>query len=199
MNTDTNTIFFLFFHDLESPSFVSKPPASFKVSNIGASIRVNCSATGSPLPKILWYKDNVSLPVFNNVTTDEVTSELVIGQFKPSDQATYTCVARNMYNDEEKTSTNIGNAFINSSISAQPLGLISTFGSRKSVQTLAINLAPLKKTHTQWTRMFYTIFTVFYPPAPKSGLMKLTSVASVSNRIIQLSRRTRAETLANVG
>ena len=127
----------------------------------------------------------------------------MIGQFKPSDQATYTCVARNMYNDEEKTSTNIGNEFINSFISPQPLGLISTFGSRTSVQTLAINLAPLKlkktHTHTQWTRMFYTIFTVFYPPAPKSGLMKLTSVASVSNRIIQLSRRTRSETLANVG
>ena len=79
---------------------------------------------------MLWYKNNVSLPVFNNVTTDEVTSELVIGQFKPSDQATYTCVARNMYNDEEKTSTNIGNEFIDSSISAKPLGLISTFAFR---------------------------------------------------------------------
>lgn len=136
VNTDTNPMFFFkFFLDLESPSFVSKPPASFKVSSIGASIRVNCSATGSPLPQILWYKNNVSLPVFNNVTTDEVTSELVIGQFKPSDQATYTCVARNMYNDEEKTRTNIGNAFINSSISPQPLGLISTFGSRKSPKT----------------------------------------------------------------
>ncbi|CAH3160376.1 unnamed protein product [Porites lobata] len=98
---------FLKVKSVESPSFVSKPPASFKVSSIGALIRVNCSATGSPLPKILWYKNNVSLPVFNNVTTDEVTSELVIGQFKPSDQATYTCVARNMYNDEEKTTTNI--------------------------------------------------------------------------------------------
>ena len=72
------------------------------------TIRVNCSATGSPLPKIRWYKNNVSLPVFNNVTTDEVTSELVIGQFKPSDQATYTCVARNMYNDEERTDAEIG-------------------------------------------------------------------------------------------
>ena len=72
------------------------------------TIRVNCSATGSPLPKIRWYKNNVSLPVFNNVTTDEVTSELVIGQFKPSDQATYTCVARNMYNDEVRTDAEIG-------------------------------------------------------------------------------------------
>ena len=127
----------------------------------------------------------------------------MIGQFKPSDQATYTCVARNMYNDEEKTSTNIGNAFINSSISAQPVGLISTFGSRKSVQTLAINLAPLKlkKTHTHSGRgcsiLYLLCFT--HQPPNRGSVMKLTSVASVSNRIIQLSRRTRAETLANVG
>lgn len=65
-------------------------------------------ATGLPLPKITWYKNNVSISVFNNVTRDEVTSELVIGQFHPSDQATYKCVARNIYNDEVNATTNVG-------------------------------------------------------------------------------------------
>ena len=85
------------------------------------------------------------MPVFNNVTTYEVTSELVIGQFKPSDQATYTCVARNMYNDEEKTSTNIGNGRLLIHLfqpslwdSFQPSGL-------ENLQTLAINLVLKKK------------------------------------------------------
>jgi len=32
----------------------------------------------------------------------------VIGQFKPSDQATYTCVARNMYDDEVRADAEIG-------------------------------------------------------------------------------------------
>ncbi|KAM7427694.1 hypothetical protein ABFA07_021217 [Porites harrisoni] len=92
---------------VEIPVFTLTPSSSISVSSIGASVRVNCSARGSPLPKIMWYKNNVSVPVINNVTKDEVAAELVIGQFQPSDQATYTCVARNVYNDEVKTTTKI--------------------------------------------------------------------------------------------
>ena len=32
----------------------------------------------------------------------------MIGQFQPSDQANYKCVARNMYNDEVNATTNVG-------------------------------------------------------------------------------------------
>ena len=32
----------------------------------------------------------------------------MIGQFQPSDQATYKCVVRNMYNDEVNATTNVG-------------------------------------------------------------------------------------------
>ena len=45
--------------------------------------------------------------VINNVTEDEFTSELVIGEFQPADQATYRCVTRNVYNDTVETSTKI--------------------------------------------------------------------------------------------
>ena len=45
--------------------------------------------------------------VINNVTEDEFTSELVIGEFQPADQATYRCVARNVYNDTVETSSKI--------------------------------------------------------------------------------------------
>lgn len=99
---------FLSYLNLEIPVFTSTPSSSINVSSIGASVRANCSARGSPLPKIMWYKNNVSVPVINNVTKDEVAAELVISQFQPSDQATYTCVARNVYNDEVKTTTKIG-------------------------------------------------------------------------------------------
>lgn len=101
---------FLCYPNLEIPVFTSTPSSSINVSSIGASVRVNCSARGSPVPKIRWYKNNVNVPVINNVTKDEVTAELVIGQFQPSDQATYTCVARNVYNNEVKTTTKIGKA-----------------------------------------------------------------------------------------
>ena len=50
------------------------------------------------------------MEVIQYVTKKELTSELVIGQFQPSDQATYTCVARNVYNDIVKTTSRIGEA-----------------------------------------------------------------------------------------
>ena len=58
--------------------------------------------------------------------------ELVIDQFQPSDQATYTCIARNMYKDEVKTSTKIGTMLIQLPLSsfkslAKPALFLLTF------------------------------------------------------------------------
>lgn len=89
------------------PVFSSSPPASINVSRIRESLRLNCSAKGSPLPAVTWYKNDVSMPVINNVANDEFTSELVIAKFQPEDQATYRCVARNVYNDTVETSSRI--------------------------------------------------------------------------------------------
>ena len=99
---------FIFYQ--EPPVFSSNPPPLITVSSITSSIRVNCSAKGSPLPNVTWYKKNVSMEVTQYVTEQELTSELVIGQFQPSDQATYTCVARNVYNDVVNTTSKIGEA-----------------------------------------------------------------------------------------
>ena len=89
------------------PVFSSTPSSSVSVPSIRESLRVNCSARGSPLPTVTWYKNDVRMPVINNVTDEEFTSELVIGEFQPADQATYRCVARNVYNDTVETSTRI--------------------------------------------------------------------------------------------
>ena len=79
------------------PVFSSKPSSSVSVRSIREALRVSCSAKGSPLPIVTWYKNNVSVPVINNITEDEFTSELVIGEFQPADQGTYKCVARHVY------------------------------------------------------------------------------------------------------
>ena len=96
----------------EPPVFTVTPPEAVNISGVEEPVRINCSATGSPLPKITWYKNNITLPANIYVNDDEVTSELVIGQPKPSLQITYTCVARNLYNDELKTSTKIGKVYL---------------------------------------------------------------------------------------
>ena len=117
---------------LEPPSFTTPPPDEINASGIRESVRVNCSATGAPLPKITWYKNNVTIPSTYYADTAEVTVELVIDQFQPSDQATYTCSARNMYKDEVKTSTKIGTMLIQLPLSsfkslAKPALFLLTF------------------------------------------------------------------------
>ncbi|KAL9980581.1 hypothetical protein ACROYT_G009187 [Oculina patagonica] len=89
------------------PMFSTTPSSSISVSGIRESLRVKCSAKGSPLPTVTWYKNDVTVQVVNNSTEDEFTSELVIGEFQPADQATYICVARNVYNDTVETSSKI--------------------------------------------------------------------------------------------
>ena len=89
------------------PVFSSTPSSSVSVPSIRESLRVSCSARGSPLPTVTWYKNDVRAPVRNNVTDDEFTSELVISEFQPADQATYKCVARNVYNNTVESSTKI--------------------------------------------------------------------------------------------
>ena len=89
------------------PIFSSTPSSSVSVPSTREELRVSCSAKGSPLPTVTWYRNEVSVPVINNVTDYEFTSELVIGKFQPADQATYKCVARNVYNDTVETSTRI--------------------------------------------------------------------------------------------
>ena len=89
------------------PVFSSRPSSSVSVPSIRGSLRVSCSAKGSPLPTVTWYKNDVNVSVISKVTAVEFTSELVIGEFQPADQATYKCVARNVYNDTVETSTRI--------------------------------------------------------------------------------------------
>ena len=89
------------------PVFSSRPSSSVSVPSIRESLRLWCSAKGSPLPTVTWYKNDVNVSAVNKVTSDEFTSELVIGEFQPADQATYRCVARNVYNDTVETNTRI--------------------------------------------------------------------------------------------
>lgn len=48
--------------------------------------------------------------VITYVKKEELTSELVIEQFQPWNQGTYTCVARTVYNNRVETSSKIGEA-----------------------------------------------------------------------------------------
>ena len=105
-----------------NPYIVSSPPSEIQVQNVGDSVRLNCSAGDSPLPKVTWLKDgrrNISGVV--NDGNDVLNSEIVIYRFKPSDVGIYTCL---FYNDknvtaEANTSLSMSNVtYLNTSIAA---------------------------------------------------------------------------------
>lgn len=80
---------------------MSSPSSQIQVQNVGDSVKLNCSARGSPLPKVKWFKDGrrVIFKAKNDVT-DIIETEFVLHRFKPSDAGIYKCL---FYNDKNGT------------------------------------------------------------------------------------------------
>ena len=73
-----------------NPYIVSRPANEIQVQKLGDTVRLNCSAGGLPLPKIIW------LVVHGGI--DLTKSELTINHFKPTDVGMYTCLFYNERN-----------------------------------------------------------------------------------------------------
>ena len=80
---------------------MSSPPREMLVQNVGDTVKLNCSAGGSPLPKVTWLKDRRRIISRRmNDGNDLIKTELVIHSFRPIDAGIYTCV---FYNDKNVT------------------------------------------------------------------------------------------------
>ena len=91
-----------------NPYIVSSPPREIQVQNIGDSVKLNCSARGSPLPKVKWLKDkNNVIPMATQDDKDSVRSEILIARFKPNDSGNYSCVFQNDKNGTATASTSL--------------------------------------------------------------------------------------------
>ena len=80
---------------------MSSPPSEIKVQHVGDTVKLNCSAGGSPLPRVAWFKNGRR--VFSRAANDGnglIKSEMVIHRFKPGDSGIYTCL---FYNDKNMT------------------------------------------------------------------------------------------------
>ena len=93
---------------------MSSPPSGIQVENVGDTVRLNCSAGGSPLPKVAWFKDgrHIMSRAMND-GCDLIKTEFVIHRFNPIDAGIYTCL---FYNDknvsvEAKTSLSMSIVF----------------------------------------------------------------------------------------
>lgn len=87
---------------------MSSPSNEIQVQNVGDSVKLNCSASGLPLPKVEWYKDGrlVSFQAKHYVT-DLIKSEFVIHRFKSSDAGMYKCLFYNNKNGTAEANTSL--------------------------------------------------------------------------------------------
>ena len=78
------------------------------MKNVGDFVNSTCSAGGSPLPHVKWFKDGKHvLPAAVHRGKDILKSELIIHHFKPSDAGVYTCLFHNDRNATAQASTNL--------------------------------------------------------------------------------------------
>ena len=74
------------------PPQITQPPQDTS-GTIYSTTNLTCKATGSPIPTILWYKDNMLIP---NDNTD--VSVLLFPELDLNNRGFYYCEARSIIN-----------------------------------------------------------------------------------------------------
>ena len=87
---------------------ISSPPSEMLVQKVSDYVKLNCSSSGSPLPKVKWLKDGKVISEAGYSAVDLTMSELIISSFKPSDTGLYICRFYNSKNSTVEASTNLG-------------------------------------------------------------------------------------------
>lgn len=91
-----------------NPYIISSPPSDILVQEVGNYVELNCSSSGSPLPKVQWLKDGKVISEAGYNAMDLTMSKLIIPSFKPSDMGLYSCRFYNSKNSTVESSTNLG-------------------------------------------------------------------------------------------
>lgn len=91
------------------------PPKDRKLVNIAVGnnvtsllntpIKIVCSATGSPKPRITWMKNGKALDQSDDRYSIFENGTLLIAQASPEDQGKYTCIAKNKEGQDNASST----------------------------------------------------------------------------------------------
>lgn len=88
------------------PPKIIEPPQDIRGKLYERAI-LNCKATGSPRPQILWYKNE------NLVGNDNIDqTQLVFEKLELSDRGFYHCEARNVIDEQKLSVTTMNNQVI---------------------------------------------------------------------------------------
>ncbi|XP_040573911.1 protein turtle isoform X4 [Lepeophtheirus salmonis] len=84
------------FHlDVHAKPHFTVTPEDIVYVNIKDSIILNCQAGGTPVPEILWFKEEQPVTTSNRLGIFNDGTELRISNILPKDLGDYTCIARN--------------------------------------------------------------------------------------------------------
>ncbi|KAJ6637567.1 Protogenin A [Pseudolycoriella hygida] len=99
-NCSTTTDFQIFNVSVIVPPIIVQPLTSNSPA-IGEFLSLNCTATGNPKPKIVWYKNGVPLIFDNIVTYNEPIVK--INTYEEEHKGIYQCVANNSAGEVHST------------------------------------------------------------------------------------------------
>lgn len=77
----------------QAPVFNSTPSSGIYV--LAKNIRLNCTASGVPAPKIKWFKNGRAFDVESHIRTRQFDWGLLISSPTASDSGVYQCLAEN--------------------------------------------------------------------------------------------------------
>ena len=83
------------------------PPSVFidqdeVITSVGETVTVHCTANGTPLAKISWYKGRKKIKPSRRIAVSS-QGHLVINAVQISDQGYYTCLANNIASQDSLT------------------------------------------------------------------------------------------------
>uniref|UniRef100_A0A8C9VI80 Uncharacterized protein n=1 Tax=Scleropages formosus TaxID=113540 RepID=A0A8C9VI80_SCLFO len=82
------------------PKFITANMKTFMAVKAGNSVRVSVNFDASPLPDVIWLKDNVPVSKRVTISTADGASQLLIPTSKYSDTGVYTVTIKNLVGQE---------------------------------------------------------------------------------------------------
>ena len=82
-------------HIITAPPRFTMTPEDVVYVSLGDPIILSCLAEGTPIPEILWYRDNELVHTSPSLAVANDGTELRISSIRQEDIGDYTCAAKN--------------------------------------------------------------------------------------------------------
>ncbi|GFS05721.1 fibroblast growth factor receptor [Elysia marginata] len=81
-----------------APGFIVNPVLD-KVECVGAKLKLNCKARGTPTPFLSWYRHNEMISEHSHIRITKRRTALLVTKLQPEDAGEYSCLAENIHGE----------------------------------------------------------------------------------------------------